>query len=711
MQYDRSADGKLTPLPKPSVDTGMGLERTAAVMQGVHSNYEIDLFVNIIRAVAEIAGTKDLTNSSLRVIADHIRACTFLVLDGVMPSNEGRGYVLRRIIRRAIRHGYSKLGITQPFFYKLVAALEKEMGDAYPALVRGAAAGGARAEAGRRAVRGDAGERHGDSRQGDRAAGRWRRGGWCGGGAGAPPKAPRPRAGLLQQPAAPHPRPRHSRRRRLQALRHLRFPRRPHERRRARARPHHRRAWLRSRNGQRSANDRGRPASSKSTSAAAPPSNPARVFQGYEGTDGEGARRRAPQERPASASHSAPAKKAKSCSTARLFYADSGGQVGDAGELAGRGVRFVVEDTKKRGTAHTHIGKLVEGKLAVGDTLGAHVDAKRRRATALNHTATHLMHAALRKVLGTHVTQKGSLVAPDRLRFDFSTRSRSRSDELKEVEHLVNEEIRRNEPAETKEMGYEDAVAAGAMALFGEKYEKDVRVLRIGEFSMELCGGTHVQRAGDIGFFKIVSEGGVAAGVRRIEAVTGEGALDYVEQSETLLKEVAGLVRGSRDDLGDKVRDALERIKTMEKEIRSLKDKLASGKGTDLASGAVDVQGVKVVATKVDGADAGALRNAVDNLEGSAQVRRRRARVGRRAGEDRCSSRASRPDLDRARSRRARSSDRVAAKVGGRGGGRPDFAQAGGTKPDALDGALADGGGVRASQVRSLNSPMSETVG
>jgi alanyl-tRNA synthetase len=370
------------------------------------------------------------------------------------------------------------------------------------------------------------------------------------------------------------------------------------------------------------------------------------------------------------------------------FYAEAGGQVGDAGELSGPGVRFIVEDTQKRGTAHSHIGKLAEGKIAVGDSLGAHVNGERRRATALNHTATHLLHAALRQVLGSHVTQKGSLVAPDRLRFDFSHFQPITSDELKQIEHLVNAEIRRNEPAETKVMDYEGAVSAGAMALFGEKYEKDVRVLRVGEFSMELCGGTHVQRAGDIGFFKIVSEGGVAAGIRRIEAITGEAALDYVEQSESLIKEVAGLVRGSRDELGDKVRDALERIRTMEKEIRSLKDKLASGKGTDLASGAVDVQGVKVVATKVDGADADALRNAVDQLKDrlkSAVV----VLASVESPEKIVLVAGVTADLT-GRIKAGELVGSVAAKVGGRGGGRPDFAQAGGTKPEALDGALAE---------------------
>jgi alanyl-tRNA synthetase len=369
------------------------------------------------------------------------------------------------------------------------------------------------------------------------------------------------------------------------------------------------------------------------------------------------------------------------------FYAEAGGQVGDAGELAGPGVRFIVEDTQKRGTAHSHIGRVAEGSIKVGDKLGAHVDGARRRATALNHTATHLLHAALRQVLGAHVQQKGSLVAPDRLRFDFSHFQAITAGELQEIERLVNREIRGNAVAETQLMSYDNAVAAGAMALFGEKYDKDVRVLRVGDFSMELCGGTHVQRAGDIGFFKIVSEGGVAAGVRRIEALTGEGAVNYVEQNDALLKDVSGLLRGTREDVRDKVRDALERMRQMEREIRTLKDRLASGKGVDLASGAVEIEGVKVVATKIDGADAGALRSTVDQLKerlGSAVVVlasvENPAKVTIVAG-------VTADQTSRVRAGELVSA--IAAQVGGRGGGRPDFAQAGGNNPAALDAALA----------------------
>jgi alanyl-tRNA synthetase len=361
--------------------------------------------------------------------------------------------------------------------------------------------------------------------------------------------------------------------------------------------------------------------------------------------------------------------------------------VGDTGVLTGVGVRFVVTDAQKRGTAHSHIGKLAQGALRVGDALDANVDGERRRSIALNHSATHLLHAALRKVLGTHVQQKGSLVAPDRLRFDFSHFESITPAQLQEIERLVNAEIRRNTAAETQVMDYEGAVAAGAMALFGEKYERDVRVLRIGDFSMELCGGTHVARSGDIGFFKITSEGGVAAGVRRIEAITGEAAIEYVEQNDALLKDVAGLLRGSREDLRDKVRDALERVRQMEKEVRALKDRLASGAGVDLAAGAVDVKGVKVVATKVDGADAGALRNAVDQLKDKLK-----SAVVVLASVENPSKVVLVAGVTSDQTARVKAGELVgaiAAQIGGRGGGRPDFAQAGGNNPAALDAALA----------------------
>jgi len=657
MQFERSADGKLSPLPKPSVDTGMGLERTTAVMQGVHSNYEIDLFQGLIRAAAEVTGTTDLTNNSLKVIADHIRACSFLVVDGVVPSNEGRGYVLRRIIRRALRHGYM-LGVTGPFFYKLVAALEKEMGAAYPELTRERA----RVEK----VLKQEEERFAETlANGMVLLNRMIQD--LTGSQGA-------RAGEAQIPGElvfklydtygfPVDLTADVARERGFGIDQAGFDAAMEEQR-----------------------EKAKKAGKFKVDLTGTSIDSRTLFQGYEGLDSDG-------QVVALLKDGKPVEKLGAGETGEVvldrtpFYAEAGGQVGDAGELSGPGIRFIIEDTQKRGAAHSHIGRVSEGRISLGDQLGAHVDGKRRRATALNHTATHLLHAALRQLLGSHVQQKGSLVAPDRLRFDFSHFQAVTPDELRQLEHLVNEQIRRNEPAETKLMDYEGAVASGAMALFGEKYEKDVRVLRIGDFSMELCGGTHVARAGDIGFFKIVSEGGVAAGVRRIEALTGDGALEYVEQNELLIKEVAGLVRGSREELGDKVRDALERIRQMEKEIRTLKDKLASGKGTDLASGAVDIQGVKVVATKVDGADAGALRNAVDQLKD--RLKSAVVVLASVEGPSKVTLVAGVTKDLIARIKAGELVGSVAAQVGGRGGGRPDFAQAGGSDPAALDAALA----------------------
>jgi alanyl-tRNA synthetase len=650
MQFDRSADGKLTPLPKPSVDTGMGLERVAAVMQNVHSNYEIDLFRNLIAAAAKLAGTSDLSSGSLRVIADHIRACTFLVIDGVVPSNEGRGYVLRRIIRRAIRHGY-KLGISEPFFYKLVAPLEAEMGSAFPELTS------KRAQAERvlkqeeerfaetlangmqlleSAIKGLKGKRI----DGETVFKLYDTYGFP---VDLTADIARERGLEIDQAGFDA-------------------------------------AMAAQRERARAASKFGVDLRSGATVDSRT------LFQGYEGVDSDG-RVVALLKNGAAVQSLAQGDQGEVVLDRTPFYAESGGQVGDAGELAGPGVRFVVEDTQKRGAAHSHIGKVAEGKIQVGDTLGAHVNGERRQATMLNHTATHLLHAALRKVLGTHVLQKGSLVAPDRLRFDFAHFQPITPDELREIERLVNAEIRRNTPADTQVMDYEGAVAAGAMALFGEKYEKDVRVLRIGDFSMELCGGTHVARAGDIGFFKIVSEGGIAAGVRRIEAITGEAALAWVDQNDALLKEVAGMLRGTREELRDKVRDTLDRMRQMEKELRSLKDKLASGSGTDLASGAIDVQGIKVVATKIEGADAGALRNAVDQLK--SRLKSAVVVLASVEGPSKITLVAGVTADLVARIKAGDIVGSVAAQVGGRGGGRPDFAQAGGSDVGALDAALA----------------------
>ncbi|MDB6013874.1 MAG: alanyl-tRNA synthetase [Gammaproteobacteria bacterium] len=675
MQYERSADGKLTPLPKPSVDTGMGLERIAAVMQGVHSNYDIDLFKNIIRAAADLAKTTDLASSSLRVIADHIRACSFLVVDGVSPSNEGRGYVLRRIIRRAIRHGY-KLGIQEAFFYKLVPVLEREMGAAFPELTRG------RSHVER--VLKQEEERFAETL----ANGMSLLEGAIRNLKGSEIDGPTVFK-LYDTYGFPADLTADIARERGLSIDQAGFDIAMEEQRK------------RSQDASKFGVDLRGGASIDSRT----------LFQGYEGLEAQG-------HIVALLKAGAPVDSLSAGDEGEVildrtpFYAESGGQVGDAGTLSGVATgaakdaklakamasltltppasspaKFLVEDTQKRGAAHSHIGRVTEGELRIGDTLAAHVDGARRRATALNHSATHLLHAALRKVLGTHVQQKGSLVAPDRLRFDFSHFEPITAVELREIERLVNEQIRLNTEAETKVMDYEGAVAAGAMALFGEKYEKDVRVLRIGEFSMELCGGTHVGRSGDIGFFKITSEGGVAAGVRRIEAITGEAAVEYVEQSEALLKDVAGLLRGSREDLREKVRDALDRVRQMEKEVRALKDKLASGQGVDLASGAIDVNGVKVVASKVEGADAGALRNAVDQLKDKLK-----SAVVVLASVESPSKVVLVVGVTADQTTRVKAGELVgaiAAQIGGRGGGRPDFAQAGGSNPAALDAALA----------------------
>ena len=651
MQYNRGADGKLTPLPKPSVDTGMGLERIAAVMQGVHSNYDIDLFKNLIRAAGKLAGTSVLTSSSLRVIADHIRASAFLVADGVLPDREGRGYVLRRIIRRAIRHGY-KLGIRDPFFYKLVPVLAQEMGTAYPELIS------------RRAVT-ERVLRQEEERFAETLAN-----------------------GMVLLEGA---------------IRNLHgakvidgatvfklydtygFPA------DLTADVARERGLGIDQAGFEAAMETQRQQSRESSEFGADSSAGAKVdvrtvFRGYEELSGSG-QVAALLKDGANVEALAAGDKGEVVLDRTPFYAESGGQVGDAGELTGAGVRFAVADTQKRGAAHAHLGELVEGTIRVGDMLEARVDAKRRQAIVLNHTATHLLHAGLRQVLGTHVQQKGSLVAPDRLRFDFAHYQAVTADELKEIERLVNAQIRANLAGEIRVMDYEAAVGEGAIALFGEKYDKEVRVLRLGDFSMELCGGTHVQRAGDIGFFKIVSEGGVASGVRRIEALTGEAALAYVEQNDALLKDLAGLVRGSREDVADKVREQLERVKQLEREVRTLKDRLASGKGADLAAGAVEVKGVKVVATKVDGADAGALRNAVDQLKD--KFKSAVVVLASVEGPAKVVLVVGVTDDQTARIKAGELAGAVAAQVGGRGGGRADFAQAGGSKPEALDAALA----------------------
>jgi alanyl-tRNA synthetase len=659
MQFDRASDGTLTPLPKPSVDTGMGLERITAVLQGVHSIYDIDLFKNLIRAAAELAGTTDLGSSSLKVIADHIRSCTFLIVDGVLPANEGRGYVLRRIIRRAVRHGY-KLGIEEPFFYKLVRVLEREMSSAYPELARGR-------ELAERVLKQEE-ERFAETLANgmellDEAIARilGARGAQDAGRAVIPGETV---FKLYDTFGFPADLTADIARERGLAIDREGFDAAMEEQRR-----------------------RSQEASKFGVDIRGVAALDARTaFQGYEDLTSQ-ARVLTLLKAGNPVQELRAGEEGEVVLDTTPFYAEAGGQVGDAGTLAGAESRFFVHDTLKRGAAHSHLGRVSEGKIRPGDAVRAQVDGERRRAIALNHTATHLLHAALRQTLGSHVQQKGSLVAPDRLRFDFSHFQPLSAAELSEIERLVNAQIRVNAPAETRLMGYESAVAAGAMALFGEKYDKEVRVLRIGDFSLELCGGTHVQRAGDIGLFKIVSEGGVASGVRRIEALTGEAAIAYVEQNDMLLREVAQLVRGSREDVKDKVHDALERIRQMEKELRTLKDRLASGQGADLAAGAVEIQGVKVVATKVEGADAGALRSAVDRLKD--RLKSAVVVLASVESPEKVVLVAGVTADQTARIKAGELAGVIAAKLGGRGGGRPDFAQAGGNNPAALDAALA----------------------
>ncbi len=651
MQFDRAADGTMTPLPKPSVDTGMGLERVSAVMQGVHSNYDIDLFRALIAAAAKATGTSDLGSNSLRVIADHVRAASFLIADGVQPSNEGRGYVLRRIMRRAIRHGFM-LGQRQPFFHTLVAALEQQMGSAYPELTT------QRTHIEKVILQEE--ERFAETlAQGmsllDTAIGALGKSKEIPGETvfrlydtfGFPvdltSDIARERGFAIDEPG-------------FEAAMNA-------QRARARAASKF------------NVDLRGEMSVDSQTS-----------FVGYDGETGQGrivALFRGKE----------PVTELRAGDDGQVvlditpFYAESGGQVGDAGELTTAAARFTVADTQKLGKAHLHVGKLEAGTLKVGEAVTASVDGVRRQATRANHSATHLLHAALRQVLGSHVTQKGSLVAPDRLRFDFSHYSGVTPEELQRIEAIVNAEVRKNADAETNVMDFDAAVAAGAMALFGEKYEDKVRVLRLGEFSTELCGGTHVRRAGDIGLFKIVSEGGVAAGVRRIEAVTGQGAYEYVVQTDHTLRDVASLVRGSRDDVEDKVRQLLDRARRMEKEIVQLKEKLASGSGRDLAADALTIgNGVKLVAASIEGADAAALRTAVDQLKnklGSAIIV-----LGSPAGADKVTLIAGVTDDLTARVKAGEIVNHVARQVGGKGGGRADLAQAGGTQPHNLAAAL-----------------------
>ncbi len=653
MQFDRSVDGRLEPLPKPSVDTGMGLERIAAVLQGVHSNYDIDLFRNLIDAAAKITKAKDRGSASLRVIADHIRAASFLITDGVLPGNEGRGYVLRRIIRRALRHGY-ELGVQEPFFHKLVKPLESEMGRAFPELTASAKHVDAvlfteeqrfaeTLSKGMRLLEEALAKVSGKKLPGDIVFRLYDTYGFP--------------ADLTADVA------------------------------RARGIAIDRAGFEAAMEKQRL---RGRDASKFEMAAAGNLRLDVKtVFTGYENLV-EKARVAAILGNGGLVQSLKAGERGALVLDRTPFYAESGGQVGDRGVIHGGGMCFRVDDTQKNGEAHVHIGLCEAGTVTVGAEVRAEVDAEARAATVLNHSATHLLHAALRKVLGTHVTQKGSLVAPDRLRFDFSHYEAIRPQQLAEIERLVNAEIRANNEGVTRLMKYDEAVASGAIALFGEKYGDEVRVLRFGEFSTELCGGTHVKRTGDIGLFKIVAESGIAAGIRRIEAVTGQLALDRVSEEEVVLARLAELVKGGRADLEPKVRQVLERNRALEKEVQQLKSKLAGGgAGTDLASAVTTVAGVKLLVRRLDeGTDAKTLREVTDRMKdklGSGVVVL--ASVGP-DGQKVSLSAGVTADLT-ARIKAGELVNSVAEKVGGRGGGRPDFAQAGGTDPAGLDAALA----------------------
>jgi alanyl-tRNA synthetase len=656
MQFDRDAAGHLTPLPKPCVDTGMGLERLAAVLQHVHSNYEIDLFQNLIRAAARETGAKDPGSNSLKVIADHIRACAFLIADGVIPGNEGRGYVLRRIIRRALRHGY-KLGQTKPFFYRIVADLTQEMGAAYPELQEQQS----RIEAVLRQEE----ERFGETLENgmkilDGALGQMK--------SGDPKMLDGETAFLLYDTYGfPVDLTGDICRERGVSIDHAGFND-AMERQREQARAA---GKFRMAAGVEYVGDKTR--FTGYTSLA----DDAKVVALYH--EGSAVQRLARGESGIVVLNATP------------FYAESGGQVGDRGVLEaisdGHVMRFSVVDTQKiQADVFGHHGTVESGTLAVGDVVQARVDAAARERIRNNHSATHLMHAALRDVLGRHVQQKGSLVDAERTRFDFSHDKAVTPDEIRRIEDRVNAAIRANAQVAASVMKYDDAIKAGALAFFGDKYGDEVRVLAMGEHSTELCGGTHVARTGDIGFFKIVAEGGVAAGVRRIEAVTGRGALEFVQSLDRDLHEAASLLKAPAAEVTQKIAQVQEHVKALEKELARLKSKVASSQGDDLATQAVDINGVKVLAAALEGADAKALRETMDQLKSKLKS----AVVVLGAVEGGKVQLAAGVTADAtARVKAGDLVNFVAQQVGGKGGGRPDMAMAGGTEPARLPQALA----------------------
>ncbi|WP_286785516.1 MULTISPECIES: alanine--tRNA ligase [Pseudomonas] len=650
MQFNRTADGVLHPLPAPSVDTGMGLERISAVLQHVHSNYEIDLFQNLLNASAQAIGCANEEQASLKVVADHIRSCGFLIADGVTPSNEGRGYVLRRIVRRACRHG-NKLGATGSFFYRIVAALVAEMGEAFPELKQQQAhiervlkteeeQFAKTLEQGLKILEQDLADLQGSVISGEIIFKLYDTYGF-----------PMDLTGDIA-------------RERELTLDEEGFEREMDaQRKRARASS----------------------AFGMDYNALVKVEGETR-FTGYLGTTGEG-KVLALFKDGAAVEQLHAGEEGVVVLDQTPFYAESGGQIGDAGFLSGEGLRFDVRDTTKAGGAFLHHGILDSGSLSVGASVEATVDASVRQATALNHSATHLLHAALRQVLGEHVSQKGSLVDSQRLRFDFSHFEAIKPEQLKALEDIVNREIRANTAVETQETDIETAKAKGAMALFGEKYGDRVRVLSMGGgFSVELCGGTHVSRTGDIGLFKITSEGGTAAGVRRIEAVTGAAAFAYLNGAEEQLKEAANLVKGSRDNLIDKLSGLLERNRQLEKELAQLKAKAASSAGDDLAGSAVDVKGVKVLSARLDGLDGKALLALVDQLKN--KLGRALILLGGVLDDKVVLVAGVTADLT-GQLKAGELMKQAAAAVGGKGGGRPDMAQGGGSEPAKLDEALA----------------------
>ena len=648
-QYDRSKDGELTPLPKPSVDTGMGLERIAAVMQGVHNNYDIDLFQSLINAIHELAGSKDLETMSCRVVADHIRSCAFLVSDGVIPSNEGRGYVLRRIIRRAIRHG-NKLGFHEPFFHKLLPALVKQMGSAFPELVENEVQVtrvlkqeeerfAETLEQGLKLFTEVVGKLKGKSIPGDQAFKLYDTYGFP--------------VDLTADIA------------REQGLT---IDMKGYESAMAEQKA------------------KARAASKFEMDASLFPQIDAETeFLGYVSLQEKSTILALFQEG-RSVNEIKAGEGGGIVLDSTPFYAESGGQVGDQGIIYSGDSEFRVSDTQKQAKAHIHIGTLQKGELKLGDQVSAVVDENRRSDIVRNHSATHLLHAALRKILGTHVQQKGSLVAPDRLRFDFSHPEPITPEQLREIERLVNSVALKNEIADVRLMPLQEAKKSGAMSLFGEKYEDEVRVLNLGgNFSIELCGGTHVTHSGDIGLFKIIQETGIASGVRRIEAVTGRGAIEWVQSIEQDMSNIESFFQASGKRLQEKIEGERKEKKALEKELEQLKGKLASSAGNDMVSAAIEVNGIKVLAKHLEAADPKTLRDTVDQLKNKlgsaalvlATVKGEKVSLVAGVTND-YTDQIKAGDLV----------NFVAQQVGGKGGGRADMAQAGGSDPAALDAAL-----------------------